>query len=94
LGPKIPSKRNILLLAIIAGLGVGVGLVYGLEYIDTSFKSVEDVEQFLSLPVIGTIPSMPLLKPRKDRKPIVLSTLAMIAVLATMYAWYYMRTPR
>lgn len=44
------------------GLGAVVGLVFGvmiafcLEYLDTSVKSLEDVERFLNVPVLAVIP--------------------------------------
>ena len=44
------------------GLGAGVGLIFGvgiafaLEYLDTSVKSLEDVERFLQVPVLAVIP--------------------------------------
>ena len=35
---------------------VGVGVVLLLEYLDNTFKSREDLEKTLDLPIIGTIP--------------------------------------
>lgn len=52
-------KPNLLLnlfLSLLAGLGAGIGLAYFIEYLDTSVKTVDDVERYLSLPVIGVIP--------------------------------------
>ncbi len=54
-----PSKPNPLLnmiLGIIVGLIVGVGLAFFIEYLDTSVKTMEDVEAFLGLPVLAVIP--------------------------------------
>ena len=44
------------LLSIVMGLVCGVGLAYFVEYIDTSVKTIEDVERFMSVPVVGVIP--------------------------------------
>jgi capsular exopolysaccharide synthesis family protein len=41
---------------IILGLLLGVGLAFLLEFNDTTIKSNEDVEKYLSLPILGTIP--------------------------------------
>ena len=41
---------------IILGLLLGVGLAFLLEFNDTTIKSNEDVERYLSLPILGTIP--------------------------------------
>ncbi len=54
-----PSKPNVLLnmaLAVVVGLIVGVGLAFFLEYLDTSVKTMEDVENFLQVPVLAVVP--------------------------------------
>lgn len=54
-----PSKPKVLLnmaLAVVVGLIVGVGLAFFLEYLDTSVKTMEDVENFLQVPVLAVIP--------------------------------------
>ena len=38
------------------GLVAGVGLAYFVEYLDTSVKTIEDVERFMEVPVVGVIP--------------------------------------
>lgn len=53
------EKPNILvnvLLSIFLGLGMGVGLAFFVEYLDTSIKSIEDVERYIGAPVLGIIP--------------------------------------
>ncbi|MGQ9661428.1 MAG: GumC family protein [Kiritimatiellia bacterium] len=44
------------LLSIVLGLATGVGMAYFVEYLDTSVKTVEEVERFMELPVLGVIP--------------------------------------
>jgi capsular exopolysaccharide synthesis family protein len=54
-----PVRPNVLLnmiLSILLGLASGVALAYFVEYVDTSIKTVEDVERFMKLPVLGVIP--------------------------------------
>jgi capsular exopolysaccharide synthesis family protein len=41
---------------IILGLLVGVGMAFFVEYLDTSVKTIEDVERSLQAPVLGVIP--------------------------------------
>ena len=53
--PVSPRKKMNLLLGIMVGLGLGVGLTFIREYLDTSLKSIEDVER-LGFPVLGSIP--------------------------------------
>ena len=56
LKPMGKSKRLILLLAIGMSLFLGVILAFGFEFIDHTFKSPQDVETFLNLPLLGSIP--------------------------------------
>jgi succinoglycan biosynthesis transport protein ExoP len=54
-----PAKPNVnLQLAIGAVLGLifGIGLAFFLEYLDTSVKTLEDVERYLQVPVLAVIP--------------------------------------
>src|SRR5436853_6587159 len=41
---------------MIVGLVVGVGLAFFIEYLDTSVKTIDDVERTLQAPVLGVIP--------------------------------------
>jgi polysaccharide biosynthesis transport protein len=51
------------------GLMLGIMLVFFMEFLDHSFKSREDVEQYLDLPVLGTIPYVDFnTKKRKKKK--------------------------
>jgi len=54
--PVSPNYLFNILISIVVGLGLGVGMAYFIEYLDTSVKTVDDVEQHLGLPVIGIIP--------------------------------------
>lgn len=54
-----PVRPNIGLnvaLGVLVGLVVGVGLAFFIEYLDTSVKTIDDVEQALGAPVLGVIP--------------------------------------
>ena len=53
-----------LLLSVVVGLSAGVGLAYFVEYLDTSVKTIEDIEQYLEVPVLGVIPQK--VKPLTD----------------------------
>lgn len=57
-GPVRPRKFLNVLLSIVVGLFGGVGIAFFLEYVDNTFKKPEDVEERLSLPILGVIPSM------------------------------------
>ncbi len=54
--PVEPDARKIILLTLILGLGLGGGLAYLLEFMDTSYKTPDDVEKELQMPVLVNIP--------------------------------------
>lgn len=56
LEPTGTNKIVTLLLAFFMSPFLGVILAFGLEYIDHTFKSPQDVETFLNLPLLGSIP--------------------------------------
>jgi capsular exopolysaccharide synthesis family protein len=56
LRPVKPAKMLNIALGAIAGLLLGVGLAFFIEYLDTSVKTIDDVEQALQAPVLGVIP--------------------------------------
>jgi polysaccharide biosynthesis transport protein len=52
------SPRLILIIpaGILMGLIAGIGLAFFIEYLDTSVKTIDDVERALQAPVLGVIP--------------------------------------
>ncbi|MCA9743963.1 MAG: hypothetical protein H6695_11765 [Deferribacteres bacterium] len=56
--PVNASTNQVILVSLIMGLGVGAGFIYLLEFIDQSFKSVDEVENYLGLVVLGTVPKV------------------------------------
>ena len=66
--PEKPSVPLYMVLASIVGLIVGIGLAFFVEYLDTSVKTIDDVERHLGLPVLAVIPAdvSILLKQKRD----------------------------
>ncbi|MFA7345303.1 MAG: polysaccharide biosynthesis tyrosine autokinase [Terrimicrobiaceae bacterium] len=54
--PSRPRVMLNILLGVVVGLVFGVGLAFFIEYLDTSVKTMEDVETFLQVPVLAVIP--------------------------------------
>ncbi|MDM1012214.1 Wzz/FepE/Etk N-terminal domain-containing protein [Clostridium perfringens] len=54
--PISPNKKLNIIIAFILGLMIGVGVVLSMEYLDNTFKSREELEKTLELPIIGAIP--------------------------------------
>ena len=54
--PVRPKKWLNITLGLIVGLLAGLGLAFFIEYLDTSVKTIDDVERTLQAPVLGVIP--------------------------------------
>ena len=59
--PISPNMKMLFLMSVTAGLAIGGGLTYILEFLDTSFKNPQELESFLNIPVVATVP--PILHP-------------------------------
>jgi len=55
--PASPKRKLILFVGLIIGLGAGFGLAYVLESIDSSVKSGEELNGYISVPLLATIPA-------------------------------------
>jgi capsular polysaccharide biosynthesis protein len=55
--PIRPRKARTITITAVVGLLVGLALAVGIEYFDTTVKSTDDVERYLGLPVIATVPA-------------------------------------
>lgn len=56
--PISPNKKMNIAIAFLLGLMVSVGLAFLLEFLDNTFKSKEQLERELDIPVIGVIPTV------------------------------------
>ena len=54
--PVKPNKTLNIALGLIFGLVMGIGLAFFIEYLDTSVKTIDDVERAFQAPVLGVIP--------------------------------------
>ena len=69
--PAKPRKKVALVLAALLGLGLGVGLCFFLDYLDTSIKTKEDVDALLGSSVLGYVPALRNGRERRHEKPAV-----------------------
>lgn len=58
--PSSPNKKRNLILALLLGLGGGVGLALLFDFLDNSVKTSEDVERYAGLPTLGVVPKFTL----------------------------------
>jgi polysaccharide chain length determinant protein (PEP-CTERM system associated) len=54
--PVFPNMKMLFLLTLVAGPNIGLGLIFLLEYLDTSFRSPKDIESYLGFSVLATVP--------------------------------------
>ena len=54
--PVKPNKTLNIALGLVFGLVMGIGLAFFIEYLDTSVKTIDDVERTFNAPVLGVIP--------------------------------------
>jgi len=54
--PAKPRVGQNMAIAVAVGLALGVGLAFLIEYLDTSVKTLQDIEAVLGVPVLAVIP--------------------------------------
>jgi succinoglycan biosynthesis transport protein ExoP len=66
--PMAPAGRRTWLLSFAIGLVLAVGVAFGLDYMNDTIKTPEDVSRRLNLPFLGLVPSV-----RGDKHPLLAS---------------------
>ena len=67
--PISPNPRRDWITAILAGLAVAFGLAFGIEYLDDTVKTPEDITRRLKLALLGLVPAV-----RGERVPVLTET--------------------
>lgn len=68
--PQIPISPNVqrnIMMAVVMGLGLGIGAALLLDKLDGTFRTVEDLKDKLQLPVLGNIPIEKQLEQTEDK---------------------------
>ncbi|MCK4272191.1 hypothetical protein KAX22_06050, partial [bacterium] len=86
LKPVKPNRAKLAMLGCVMGAMLGFALVFLVEYLDHSLTTVEDVERYLGLAVLGTIPRMEMQGTKRSKKArvaifIVLGMLVAVLIL-------------
>lgn len=55
MAPSFPNKQRTLLMGALIGVFLGIGLVFFLDYMDTSVKDPEELERIARLPILGFV---------------------------------------
>ena len=69
--PDYPRKGLVLALAGLGGLVIGFGTLFVLDGLDSSLKTVDDAVQVLGLPILGMMPQVKSIGPRKGLQKVV-----------------------
>ena len=77
--PISPNLKRHFLMTVMAGLAMGCGIVFILEFLNTSYRKPEDIETDLGLSILATVPLV--LQPKQKRRQQLLD-LASIASVA------------
>jgi polysaccharide biosynthesis transport protein len=64
-GPFTPNHRNDWFLALVLGVGVALALAFGIDYLDDTVKTPEDITHRLKLRFLGLVPAV-----RGERHPL------------------------
>ena len=56
--PYVPDHRRNLLMSVVLGLALAIGLAFGIEYLDDTVKTPDDVTRRLNLPLLGLVPAV------------------------------------
>lgn len=56
--PYVPDHRRDMLMSVVLGLALAVGLAFGIEYLDDTVKTPDDVTRRLNLPLLGLVPAV------------------------------------
>jgi hypothetical protein len=54
--PQSPDMRKLFLMCVMAGLGLGGGLIFLLEFLDKSVRKLESVPKKLGIPLLVAVP--------------------------------------
>src|SRR5215475_2497245 len=69
-GQSFPNTRRTLLIALVAGLGLGIGGALAMEMLKAGFTTPREVEEALGIPVLGSVRKMNKSQLAKDGKSI------------------------
>ena len=63
---SFPNSKTVLMMALVAGIGLGVGGALAMEMMNVGFTTARDVEQLLEIPVLASIDKIDKSKLKKE----------------------------
>jgi len=91
--PVKSTKLKIIALGVMIGLATGVGLIVLIEYLDQTYKTIDDARESLGIPALGVIPAI--FTPRDHRRRLWFRVLAVSSAVfvAGVAVTLYMAVP-
>ncbi len=89
LDPINAGSNMLMLVTALTALGMGSGAVYSREFLDSSFRTVTEVEDYLGIEVLGVVPNLQetvLASPQK-RPILLIVAIVVIVLLAALFAY-------
>lgn len=90
--PSEPDMQKLFIMIIGAGLGLGAGIIFLLEYLDTSLRKPEEIEEMIGLPVLCTVPRLIHPKDRLKKRLNVVFSLFFVGVSLVLFAGFTVLT--
>ncbi|GAB4145989.1 MAG: hypothetical protein Fur0037_13950 [Planctomycetota bacterium] len=94
--PAVPTDPNVLLVALVGcalGLCAAIGLILALDLLKGTFKTLEEVERSLSVPVLGGISHIETEEQRNavagSRRRASLMAGSFVVLMVVLVTWYY-----
>lgn len=79
-------KLKIMAMGVFLGAGLGIGLIIGLDTIDTRFKTMDEIQEYLKIPALGMVPLIVTntdVRKQVRKKIIVAGSLAILVITTT-----------
>ena len=84
--PVSPDMPKLFMITVVAGLGLGAGLIFLLETMDTSVRRLDKLEEEIGLPVLAMVPRIFTSEDRKRHRMVLAATTVSIVVALALTA--------
>ena len=82
--PVAPNRPRIIIVGILLGLGAGLGAAFLLEILNTSFKRTEDLDGYMNVPLLATLPMITtrgqIIEQRQEQGLLILASAVILAI--------------
>lgn len=94
--PPAPTEPNILIVALVGcilGLGAAIGLILAFDFLQGSFKTIDDVERGLPVPVLGGVAHLETVEERqqavRSRRRVAFVSGSAVALVTVIVSIFY-----